>query len=56
MKKIRVYVSTGIVGSKRTDEIEVPDDADEDTIDEMARDMMFEMIDWGWCPLEVDDA
>jgi hypothetical protein len=52
MKKIRVYVSTGLVGSKRSMDIEVPDDADADTIEDMARDAMFEMIDWGWNPTD----
>jgi hypothetical protein len=48
MKTVRVYVSTGIVGSKRSDHIDVDDDATEDDIEAIAKETMFEMIDWGW--------
>ena len=46
--KLIVYAKTNKVGSKVEREIEIDGDEDEDTIEEIARDTMFEMIDWGW--------
>lgn len=50
--KIKVHVSTGKVGSRVGTEIEVDADdwADMDAKerDEMCRDRMFELIEWGY--------
>lgn len=46
--KIRVYVSTNYVGSECSDELEVDDDCTDDDLDDIARDWMFEQIEWGW--------
>ena len=48
MKKIQVSVSTRKVGSKTETTIDVDDDAPESEIDEMAREAMFELINWDW--------
>lgn len=48
MKTITVHVSTGMQGSDREVEIEVDDDTPDDEIEELARDAMFEMIEWTW--------
>ncbi len=48
MRKIEVYVTTGLVGSKKTEVIEVDDDMSDDDIDKVAQECMFQMIDWSW--------
>ena len=48
MKTIKVHVMTGKVGSKCTDTFEVEDDCSEEEITEYARDVMFNMIEWGY--------
>ncbi len=53
MKKIKVSVSTGYTGSKREDEFEIEDDATEEEINEVALEVMFQLIDFGW--MEVED-
>ncbi len=48
-KKIKIYASTGKVGSKIEDVIEIEDDTTEEEIEEMAKDWLFNTIDWGYC-------
>jgi hypothetical protein len=48
--KVRVHVSNGMVGCERTIEIEIDDDKSEDEIEELAKEAMFEMIEWWWEP------
>ncbi len=48
MKTIQVYVGTGMEGSRITDTFEVEDDATEEQIEEDAKEVMFNMISWGW--------
>lgn len=48
MRTITVSVSMGLVGCKRSEDIEVEDDATEDDIDAQAREVMFSLIDWTW--------
>ena len=47
-KKIKLYVSTGMVGSEIEDVIEVEDGATEEQIKEMANEWLFNTIDWGY--------
>jgi hypothetical protein len=47
-RKIIVSVSTGFVGCRKEEEIEVDDDATDEQIDEEARDVMLSMIEWNW--------
>lgn len=46
--KVEVIVSTGKVGSERRAEIEVDDEATDDAIEEVAKEAMFELIEWTW--------
>ena len=48
--KIKVEVQTKKIGSKCTRIIEVPDEdaADEELIEELAYESLWEMIDWDW--------
>jgi hypothetical protein len=54
--KITVYAMTNRVGSRNETEIEVPDEdlegMDEDeqarTLEAIAKEAMWEMIEWGW--------
>ena len=48
MRRIEVYVSTGKVGSRCSEVIEVEDDMSDDEIDEQAKDAMFNLIEWSW--------
>lgn len=50
---IRVRVSTNLVQSETYRDIEVEDDATEEDIEELAREAMFEQIEWSW--EKVDD-
>lgn len=45
---IKVSVSTGLVGSKVYEEFEIEDDATEDEIEKIARETMFNLINWSW--------
>lgn len=51
--KIIVTVSMGLVGCKKESEIEVDDDLGDDDIEEIAREEMFTMIEWGWSKKET---
>jgi hypothetical protein len=46
---IYAYVSMGLVGCKRKEEIEIEDEnlTDED-IDDFVKQWMYEQIEWGW--------
>ena len=46
--KIIVHVCTDKVGSDCETEIEVEDDCSDGEIDEISREAMFGMIEWGW--------
>lgn len=46
MKTIIVKVSTGMVGCQRQDSFEVEDDTTEEEVEDMAREVMFNMINW----------
>ncbi len=48
MQRITVTVRTNKVGSKCETWIEVEDDAEDAEIEELARDAMYEMIEWNW--------
>lgn len=48
MKTITVYVDTGLVGSRQTNSFVVPDDTSDEAIEAEAREIMFEMIEWGF--------
>ncbi len=48
MKTIKVFVSTGYVGSERSDTFEVEDNATKEEISKIALEVMYEMIDFGW--------
>lgn len=48
MRKIRVYLNTDLAGCTIEDEFEVDDNASNDEIEEMAKESMFDHIDWGW--------
>lgn len=50
VKKIIVSVSTNKVGSTCETELEFDDDVADDDIEEAAKDAMFDMIEWNWCP------
>lgn len=46
MRKFTVTIRTNKIGSDCVDEFEVEDDATYDEIEEIARDVAFEKIDW----------
>lgn len=48
MKKIEIKVSTNIVGSERKKIIEVRDSLNNEQIEEIANETMWEMIDFSW--------
>ena len=48
MKKITVYIETACVGSRCEDEFEVDDDATEEEIEETAKEIAFDMLNWGY--------
>lgn len=54
--KVKVYVSTGYVGSKKEDVVEIDDeewtDMSENERNDYFLEVMFEMINWGWEPLD----
>lgn len=52
-KKLKLYVSTGKAGSEVEDVIEIEDNTTEEEIEEIAKDWLFNTIDWGY--LEDDE-
>ena len=48
MKKLKLSVTTGYEGAKRTDEIEVDDDTTKKEAEEMALDWVWQNIDFNW--------
>ena len=47
--KYNVYIGMRIIaGSTQTIEVEIDDDATEDEIEEICRNVAFEEIDWGY--------
>lgn len=54
MKKLKFYVSTGFVGSKREEIVEVEDNATDDEIQEEFNLWMWENISAGWLDIEEE--
>ncbi len=52
MRKIKVFVSTNRVGSQDYREFEVDDDASNECIEDLAKEEMFDMIEWYWKEVE----
>lgn len=48
MKKLTVYVATNKVGSRCSTTFEIEGTETEEDIEELAQEMMYEMIDWGF--------
>ena len=48
MKTIEVTVTSGFVGCRKTESFEVDDDVSDEEIEEMAQEVMFNMIEWSW--------
>lgn len=48
MRKIKVYLETGFAGCRIEEEIEVEDDATDAEVEDLAREAIFDRIDWGW--------
>jgi len=46
--KMIVHVSIGLAGADRDAEIEVEDGSTNEEIEELAREAMFEMVEWSW--------
>lgn len=46
--KITVYVATDKIGSRCEDEFECEEDLTDDEIEELAKDVMYNMMSWGW--------
>jgi hypothetical protein len=51
MKKYRVYIQTNKVGSECSDIFEMEDDATEAEIENEAKEIAFNMIEWGFRPV-----
>jgi len=56
MKAIYWYLHTGFAGCTHEGEIEVPDDATTDEIEQMAKDAAFNHITWGWNEKQAERA
>ena len=55
MRKIKVHVSTNRVGSGDYKEFEVDEGASVEYIEELAREEMFDMIEWYWEEIEEEN-
>ena len=55
MKTIKVHVSTNRVGSGDYKEFEVYDEVSLEEIEELAREEMFDMIEWHWEYIDEGD-
>lgn len=52
MRKIKCFCSTGYVGSRREENIEVEDDATEDELQEEFQNWLNNNTDMGWCEIK----
>lgn len=52
MRKIKLWVDTGFYGAMHQEVIEVEDDYMDEDLDGIARDYMFENIQYGWDEVE----
>lgn len=48
MRKIKLWVETGFAGASHEEVVEVDDDFEYEDLEELARDYMFEHIEYGW--------
>lgn len=48
MRKIRAWIRTSKVGSKCEDVIEVPEGISDNDLEELARDVAFNYMEWGY--------
>ena len=48
LKRIYVRISTNKINSECCDHVDVYEDATEAEIEEIARDVAFNMIEWNW--------
>lgn len=48
MRKIRAHLETGFAGGAIEEEFEVDDNATDSEIEEQAREVIFDCVDWGW--------
>lgn len=48
MKKIKTWLTPGFGRYVIEESFEVEDDASEAEIDEIAKELVFDQIDWGW--------
>lgn len=55
MRKIKLWVETGIVGGEHEDIIEVEDDTTEEELNEMALEFMWGYVQYGWSEAEEED-
>ena len=53
MKRYKGHVSVGLVGCRVEFEFDIEEDASEQDIEDMARDAMFEHIEWGFDPIDA---
>lgn len=54
MRKFRGYIGTNQVGSDVYFEFEVPDNATDEEIEEVARDEAFNWVDWHFTEVKND--
>ena len=46
--KVKLYVCTGFAGCEHIDYVDMPDDTTEDDLNEMARELMMDNIEYGF--------
>jgi hypothetical protein len=56
MRKIEAYLSVGLVGCKRNEIFEVEDDATDEEIEEIIKEWVYELVEWGWQTVEAKPA
>ena len=56
MKTIIVTVSTQSVCSRVEEEIQVPDDISDEELHEIAKETLFQLIDWSYYEKEDEEA
>ena len=56
MKKYLVWVEVGYADERREEIIEIDENATDEYIDELCRDVAFNEIDWGYEEVDVADV
>lgn len=55
MKYVSLWVETGFAGARHEEVVEVEDNCTDEELELIAREYLFECVEYGWCEANEDD-